>query len=96
MRLRADRLKNYIAVVEDTDGVTYQYLTFARRPQEAEREARESAGRAGATLVRIKPAIDRRHAARRRQWLAAAIALTVTAVTISAIVIAGSAFGSVL
>lgn len=87
------QLKHYIAVVEDADGATYQYVTFGRRRREAEQEARESAAKAGATLVAIKPAVDRRVALRRRQWLAAGIATGVTAFMIAVVVVAWASFG---
>ena len=94
--MKGARLKDYIAVVEDTDGVTYRYVTFGRDRQEAEKEARESAGRSGATLVGIKPVMDRRQAMRRRQRLAAALAIAVTAIMVTTIVLVIASVGSVL
>lgn len=90
--MKAGRLKNYIAVVE-VDGATYHYVTFGRRRGEAEREARESAGASGATLVRIEPAIDSRTAARRRQLFAAAITAAVTTATITGVLIVWISLG---
>lgn len=95
MRLKGGRLKDYIAVVEDTDGVTYRYVTFGRDRREAEKDARESAGRSGATLVGIKPVMDQRQAARRRQRLAA-ITIAVTAIMVTTTVIVIVSVGSVL
>ncbi|MDQ3672058.1 MAG: hypothetical protein M3364_06430 [Actinomycetota bacterium] len=93
MRGRGTQLKHYIAVVEDDDGATYQYVTFGKRRRDAEKEVRESVAKSGARLVAIKPAVDRRDALRRRQWVAAGIATAVTVFMIAVIVIVWASFG---
>lgn len=78
--MRSKRFKNYIAVVEDADGVSYQYVSSARSRQHAESEARESVEQWGATLVGIKPAEARRVEPRR---MARVVAVTVVATVLA-------------
>ncbi len=83
------RFRNYIAVVVDAEGVSYQYLSTAESRKHAENEARESLEQSGATLVRITPVADGPIRGSRRLLRVAGITVAVSAVTIGAMMIIG-------
>ena len=73
--MRSKRFKNYIALVQDAEGVSYQYVSTAESRQHAENEARESLEEWGATLVGMTPVEDRPVGPRRLARLAALTAV---------------------
>jgi hypothetical protein len=86
------RVKRYIAVVVDTEGVTSRYVFTARSRRRAKREAREWAERTewGATLLRITPAVDEGLGAKGLRLLrVAAITLVACGTAITAMMIIG-------
>ena len=86
--MRPRPLKPYIAAVRDGEGFTHEYVCMARNRRHAAEDARESVKQWGATLVGIRPAIDRR-SERRRLLVLAGATLTIGAITISAMMIIG-------
>jgi len=83
------RFRNYIAVVVDAEGVSYQYLSTADSRKHAENEARESLEQSGATLVSITPVGDGPVKTSRRLVRVVAITVAASGVTIGTIMIIG-------
>ncbi|CAN5300701.1 hypothetical protein BH18ACT14_BH18ACT14_16360 [soil metagenome] len=83
------RFRNYIAVVVDAEGVSYQYLSTADSRKHAENEARESLEQSGATLVSITPVEDGPVKTSRRLMRVVAITVAASGVTIGAVMIIG-------
>jgi hypothetical protein len=82
------KVRPFIVVVMDGEGVTHDYVFKARSARHAEREARECMAQSErtTTLVGITPIVDHRRRARRRRLLAVATfavsGITITLMTV--------------
>ncbi|MBA3401506.1 MAG: hypothetical protein H0U05_05900 [Actinobacteria bacterium] len=76
------RLRSYIAVVKDAGGLTFEYVVRAASRDDAEKRIREAEGHWGATLVELRPGIDRWKGTLRRPWIVAGITTALTAILI--------------
>ncbi len=81
--MRDGRFRSYIAVVEDAGGLKYEYVVRAVSRDDAERRVREAEGRWGASLLELKPSGVGRWKVTLRPWIAAVIAVAVTAIMIA-------------
>jgi hypothetical protein len=86
------KVRPFMVVVMDAQGVTHDYVFKARRRRHAEREARECVAQSewATTLVGITPIVDDNTRARRRRLLAlGAFTLAFSGITITSMMIIG-------
>ena len=90
------KVKPFMVVVMDAEGVTNNYIFKARNRRHAERDARECVAQSdrGTTLVGVTPMVDYTRRAGRRRLLAVAT-FAVSGTTIAAMIIGLSLEGAI-
>ena len=91
------KIRPYMAVVMDTEGVTHDYVFKTRSRRHAELEARECVAQSGCatTLVGITPLVGYTSRPRRRRLLAVA-AFAISGISITSMMFIGLSLGGAI